>query len=109
RVVRGVGLGFLNAALNLAHGVKILADPRAVTRPKLSVETRDIFIKPIEEAGSFSQRSLPVRDAPAIAEQTLENDSRLALPRQRRRRRRPREIILVNAGVTVVALADHLH
>ena len=109
RIIRGVSLGFLNAPLHLAHGVKILADPRAITRPELSLETRDVFIEPIEEAGPFPQRSLSVRNAAAFAEQALENNSRMRFRRQRRRRRRPREIILVNTGVAIVALADHLH
>ena len=108
-IIRGVSLGFLNAALDLAHGVKILADPRAVTRPELSVETGDIFIEPIEEAGPFPQRGLPVCDAAAFSEQALENDSRMRFRRQRRCRRRPGKIILVNTGVAIVALAHHLH
>ena len=89
RIIRGVSLGLLNAALDLAHGVKILADPRAVTRPELSVETRDVFIEPIEEAGPFPQRSLSVRNAAAFAEKAFENNSRMCLGGQGRCRRRP--------------------
>ncbi len=54
------------------------------------------------------QRRAPVGRAAALAEQPLEDDARMRLGRQRRRRRRPGEIVLIDAGVAVVALADRL-
>ena len=44
--------------------------------------------------------------APALAEEALEDDPRMGLGGQGGRRRRPGEVVLVDAGVAVVALAD---
>ena len=53
----------------------------------------------------FRSSARAVRRAAALAEQALEDDARMGLGRQRRRGRRPRQIVLVDAGVAVVALA----
>src|SRR5437867_3342084 len=101
-MLRRVGLGFLNAALDLPHGFEVMTDFGAVARSELSIEPSDIFVEPVEQAGLFPQRGLPICHAAAFSEQTLENDPRMRLRRQRRCRRRPGKIVLVNAGVTVV-------
>src|SRR5262249_62010545 len=45
----------------------------------------------------------------AVAEEPLEDDSGVSLARERRRRRGPREAVVVDAGVAVVALAGERH
>ena len=55
-----------------------------------------------------SQRRPPVVRIATLAKQPLENDPRMRFGRQRRRRRRPREIVLVDARVAVIALSDRL-
>ena len=54
------------------------------------------------------QRRAALGGAAAFAEQPLEHDARMRLGRQRRRRRRPRQVVLVDARVAVVALPDRL-
>ena len=55
-----------------------------------------------------SQRRPAVGRAATLAEQPLEDDPRMRFGRQRRRRRRPRQVVLIDARVAVVALADRL-
>ena len=100
------GLGFLNAALHLADRIEILADLGAVARAELLLKAGDVFGHPIEKAGVLPQFGAAVGRAAAVAEQALENDARMSLGRKRRGGRRPGEIVLVDAGIAVVALAD---
>ena len=82
---------------------------RAIGRAELAVEPRDVLAEPIEQAGaSCATRRGAFGGAAAFAEQTFEDDARMRLGRQRRRGRRPGKIVLINAGVAVVALADRL-
>ena len=48
----------------------------------------------------------PAFRASAVAEQSFEHDTRVSLGRQRRRRRRPGQVVLIRARVAVVAVAD---
>ena len=68
----------------------------------------DSFVEPIQQAGPFPQCGPAIRNTAAFAEQALEHDARMRFGRQRRRGRRPREVVLINAGVAVVALTDQL-
>src|SRR5206468_3936251 len=87
RMVHGVGLSFLNAPLDLAHGVEILADPGAIPWSESAVQAGDVFVEPVEQAGFLPQRGLSFGHAAAFAEKAFENDSRMSLRRQRRGRR----------------------
>src|SRR5947208_12027566 len=89
QAIVSLGLRFLNAALDLADGVQILADPRTIGRSELLREASDIIANPIEQAGPSPQRGVTVGRAAALAEQALENDSRMGLRWKRRRWRRP--------------------
>ena len=81
------------------------ATPGAIGRAELVVELRELFHHGIEQAGPASQGGAAFRRGGAVAEEPLEHDPRMRLARQRRRRRGPREIVLIDAGVAVVALA----
>ena len=105
-IVPRVGLGLLDAALDLAHGLEILADPGAIGRAEPVLQAGDLLGDRVEEAGALPQAGAAVRGVAALAEQPLEDDPRMGLGRQRRRRRGPREVVLINAGVAVIALAD---
>ena len=74
--------------------------------PSVFLQPRDLLGHRIEQAGPLLQRRAAIRRAAAFAEQALEDDPRMRLGRQRRRRRRPGEVVLIDAGVAVVALAD---
>ena len=74
--------------------------------PSWLLQAGDLLGDRIEQAGPLLQRGAAVGGAAAFAEQALEDDPRVRLGGQRRRRRRPREIVLIDAGVAVVALAD---
>ena len=105
--IGGRGLGLLDAALDLADGVEVLARPCCGRPGRACVCRRAISsVHRVEQAGALPQRGEAVGGAAAVAEQALEDDARMRLGRQRRRRRRPREVVLVDAGVAVVALAD---
>ncbi len=81
--------------------------------PSVSSEAGDVVLHEVEQAGPAA-RARPARSAllPPSPKRRLEHEPRMRLGRQRRRRRRPGQIVLVDAGVAVVALADglqHVH
>ena len=104
-----VGLGFLDAALDVAHGIQVLAEARAIPGPDFPFKAGDVLAEPIEQTGAFAQCRHAIDDAAAFAKQALEHNPGMRLGGQRRRRRGPGEIVLIDTGVTVVALADDLH
>src|SRR5260221_830798 len=106
-MVRRPRLRFLNAALDFAHRLEILADPRAILGSQRVLQARGVVSNPIEEAGPLLQRRAAGCRAAAFAEQPLEDDTGMGLSRQGRRRVRPREIVLIDPLLAVVALADH--
>ena len=108
RLLDRAGLRHLNAALDLAHRLEILADPGAILGSELRLQASDVVAQRVQEAGPPPQRGAPIGGAAALTEQPLEDDARMRLGREGRGRRRPREIVLIDAGVAVVALADGL-
>lgn len=75
-------------------------------------EAGDIFGHPVEEAGAFAEGGAAFGDAAALAEEAFEDDTRVGFVGEGRGGRGPGKIILVNAGVAVVALAgglEHVH
>ena len=76
---------------------------------ELPLQPGDVFAHPVEQAGALAERGAPLRRAAAFAEEALEDDARMRFRRQRGGGRRPREVVLVDAGVAVVALPHHFH
>ncbi len=109
RVGGGVGLRALDAPFHLADGVQILAHPRLIGRAELLVELGELVHHGIEQAGPALQGSAALGRVRAVAEQPLEHDPRVGLAGQRRGRRGPRQAVVVDAGVAVVALAGQRH
>ena len=109
RVVERLRLGFFYAALDFADGVEVFVHLRAIACAELPLQAGDVFAHPVEQAGAAAERLAPIRGAAAFAEQALEHHARMRLRRQGCRRRRPGQIVLVDAGIAVVALADHFH
>ena len=101
-----LALRFLDAALHFAHAVEVAGDLRPVARPQFSLEPRDIFAYPIQKAGVLLHFGQTFRIAAAVTKKPLKHNARMSLSGQRRGGRRPREIVLVHAGKTVVAIAD---
>src|SRR4029450_5859381 len=108
RAVLGRRFRLLNATLHLADRVEILADARAILRSERVLKASHVLAHGVEKARSSLERCLAVGGGTAFAEQSLEDRSRMRLRRKRRRRRRPGGGVLIDAGVTVVALADRL-
>ena len=111
-VFRDIRLRLLDAALHLTHRVEVLGDLGPISRPKIPPQARDVLGDPIEQTRPFAQRRLALGQRAAFAEEPFKHDARVRLRGQRRRRRGPREIVLVDAGVAVVALAgrlQHIH
>ena len=107
-IVLGLRLRPLNPALDLAHRVQVLVHPGAVAGAQLALQPRDVVAHPVEQARAASQGGAPLGRGAALAEQALEHHPRMGLGRQRRGGRRPREVVLVDAGIAVVALTDHV-
>ena len=103
QVVAGRRLRPLNLPLHLADAVEILLDPGPVGRPDRALEPRDVLAERVEEAGPALERGLALLGGAALAEEPLEHDAGMGLGGQRGRRRRPRQAVLVDAGVAVVA------
>ena len=106
RRLRRLLLGLLDAPLDLAHGVEILAHPAAVGGAEPAFEPRHVVDDPVENAGVAAQLGAARVGRAAVAEQPLEQHARVGFGRQRRGRRRPRQVVLVDAGEAVVAVAD---
>src|SRR6266850_3727614 len=87
RIADGVSLRFLNAPLDLAHRLEVLADFSTITRPKLALQAGNILVEGIEQAGIFPQRGPPLLNTPALAEEALKNNTWVGFGGQRCRRR----------------------
>jgi hypothetical protein len=107
-VVRRLSLGLLNTTLHLAYRIQVLIDPCAIGWSECLLKARDIFANPIEETASVPQRSAAVGCGSSLTEQPLEDDPRVSLSRQRGRGRRPREVVLIDARISVIALTQGL-
>ena len=108
----------LDAPLDLAHGVEVFRDSRAIARAERSLEPREILVDAIEQAALPLHPIEPLFGRAAFAEQPLEHHARVVLDRQRSRGRLPRYGVHVRAAVARLALAaeheidlrrDHLH
>ena len=75
RIVRRLGLGLLNAALDLADGVEVLADPGAIGRAELLLQAGDLVVAP-SRAGwpvfrSAARRSAALPPSPNRRSKTI--------------------------------------
>jgi hypothetical protein len=109
RVLANIPLGPLDAPLYVAHGFEIMVHFGAIRRPEFPAQAGHVVFDEVQQAGPAAERGLPVGLAAPFAEQHLEHQPRVRLGRQRRRRRRPRQVVLVDAGEAVIALTDSLH
>ena len=107
-VVLGVGLRLLNAAFHFADRLEVLGKSGTIARTEIAFESAEIFGEGVEQAGPFLERSAAFGEVASVAKEALEDDARVRFSRQRGRGRRPGEIVLISAGVAVVALTDHL-
>ena len=62
----------------------------------------------IQQTSSLAQSGLTFFGRPALSKQTFENDARVSFRWKRRGWRGPGQIILVDARIAIVALANHL-
>ena len=82
-------------------------DLQPIAGAELPLQAGHVVDDPVEDAGVLLQLRAPLGRRAAVAEQALEDHTRIGLGRQRRRRRRPRRaLFMVRAGVAVVAVAD---
>jgi hypothetical protein len=81
-----------------------LVDAVAIAGSQHVLEADEFFGHGIEETRSPSESSAPFDGAAFLAKDVLEHDSRMSFRRERSRRRGPGKIVLIDAGVTVIAL-----
>ena len=82
-------LGALDLTLDLTHTVEILIQARAIGNAHALLEPGDVLSERIQQACPIAQRGAARVRIAALAEQALEDDSRMRLGRKRGRRRRP--------------------
>ena len=80
----------------------------AVAGSDAFLQAGDFCIKSVEQAGAFAQGRLALSGVAAFAEKHFEDDARMRFGRQRGGGRRPGEIVLVDARISVVALTHGL-
>ena len=98
-------LGALDPALDRADRLQVLVDRCAVLHADAPLEPVDGIGHRVEDAAVGLHLLEPRLDAAAVAEQTLEDDARIALVGQRGRRRQPRRRVAVRAAIAVLAVA----
>src|SRR5215203_5422434 len=77
-------LGALNAALDLTDRIQILPDLEAIAGAQLALQPGHVRRHPIENAAALLQLGAPALGTASVAEQPLEDDTRIGLGRQRR-------------------------
>ena len=104
-------LGVLDAALDLAHRVEIVAELAAVAGPEARPQPAGVLAHEVEQAPVLPRAHRPHRGVGgvAIAEQPLEHAARVGLVGQRGRGRAPRDGVAVGAAVAGIAAPDHPH
>ena len=104
---RALLFGNLQAALDFADVLQIVAQPGAIARAEVVLETRNLARDLVENAAIFLNARLALFRRAAIAEKPLEDHARIDLHRQRRGGRAPGDRIHVAAAIAGVACADH--
>ena len=76
----GIALfGALDASLDLAHGIEVLADANTIACTELAPQSSQIVRHPVEDAAALLELGASCLGASAIAEQPLENDARIGV------------------------------
>jgi len=88
-VLRHRLLATLNLTLDLTHTVEILIQAHAIGNADALLHPGDILGERIKQACPMAERGASCVRIAALAEQALEDDSRMGLGRKRGRRRRP--------------------
>src|SRR6266567_5990428 len=105
-VIFSYGLfGALDFALDLPDAVEVLVHSCAVAGAYPTLELSNVPGERIEQTGSILERRTPGGGIATLAKQAFEDHARMRLGRKRSCGRRPREAILIDARVTVVAHA----
>ncbi len=97
----------LDAPLDVANRVHVIAELAAIARAEARLEMRDFLPHRIENAAVFLNAcdARPRVGALAVAEQPLEHRARIDFHRHRRGRRTPRNRVGVGAAIARVAVA----
>ena len=88
-VIRGLLLGALNAPLDFADIIQIIGDAGAVVRAQIVIQVAHFLRDRIQDAAVFLHAAHPVGRRAAVAEQVLENHTRVDFHGQRRGGRAP--------------------
>ena len=102
----GLRLGPPDAPLDFAHRVQVLRHARAVGGAERPLQPRHVLAHRVQDAAVVLQPDGALRLGASLPEQPLEDDARVVLHRERRRRGAPREGVGVDAAIAVVAVAD---
>ena len=100
KIGRNLVLGFLDAPLDLADVVQILAQLGAVGCRQVLLQGRHLIHDRIEQAAALLLARQPLGVVAPVAEQFLEHHLRIVLHRQRDGRGLPGNRVRVGAGVT---------
>src|SRR5206468_9078243 len=95
-----------NASLELTSVLEVGVEPRAIAGTEVFLEQAQLAGDRIENARILLPAGKPLLRTRAVAEQALEDHSRIDFRRERLRRRRPRDGVGVRAAVAPVAVAE---
>ena len=99
----------MDAAFDLTNGLEIIIHAGSIRRAQIALETSHILAKGIQQTGSLLQGCLSLLRASTIAKERLKDHARMRLGWQWRGGRRPGKIVLIHAGIAIVALTHGLH
>ena len=101
-----VAFGALDAALDFADVVEIVAETRAVARAEAALQVAGFFGNRIEDAALLRDAREALAGGARLAEDALEGGARIGLHRQRRGGRAPGDGVHVGAAEAGRAAAD---
>ena len=99
-------LGERDAPLDLADVVEVVVEAREVARAQAPLQPTRVREHGVQDAAILALARRALLGRAAVAEQALEHDLRVALHRQRRGRRGPRDRVRVGAAVADAADAE---
>ena len=107
QMIGALALGLLDAPLDFADVLHVLAELGAIPRPEAALEIGHALSHRVEDARVLREARLPRGGRRAVAaEHPLEDDARVDLHRERLRRRPPRDGAHVRAEVIARAAAE---
>src|SRR5581483_10763017 len=95
--------GLLDAAFDFSNVTEILIEPRTIGGRQRLLQRRHLADDGIEQAHGLLTPGAALGVAVAVAKQLLEDNLRVVLHRQRRRRVLPRDRVSVGAAQSVTA------